>query len=127
MSRAAVEAYFAAINADSFADLADVFTPDVEIHTIGAKPIAGCSAALAHFPAILAKFTEHDDTVTRWIEAPEAIVTDIAFTGRLAGGQPVAFPALDIFDLAGGRIRRVTTWYDTRDLRRQLAGPPTSS
>jgi ketosteroid isomerase-like protein len=126
VSRAAVEAYFAAINADAFADLEAVFTGDVEIHTVGAPPVVGRAAALAHFPAILDKFTEHDDTVTRWIETPDAIVTDIAFSGRLADGRPVAFAALDVFDLSDGRISRVTTWYDTRDLRRQVVGRPVS-
>jgi limonene-1,2-epoxide hydrolase len=121
VSRATVEAYFAAINADSFADLAKVFTPDVEIHTVGTRPVVGREAALAHFPRILARFTEHDDQVTRWIDTPDAIVTEILFEGRLAGGRPVSFEALDVFDVADGVITRVTTWYDTRDVRRQVA------
>ncbi|GAA4683406.1 hypothetical protein GCM10023215_17180 [Pseudonocardia yuanmonensis] len=118
--RAVVEAYFAAINADSFADLRHVFAEDVEIRTVGAEPVVGREAALAHFPAVLANYAEHEDRVTRWIETPEAIVTEIDFEGKLVDGRPVVFSALDVFDLRDGRIVRVTTWYDTRDVRRQV-------
>jgi ketosteroid isomerase-like protein len=115
-----VEAYFAAINSDSFADLERVFAADVEIHTVGAEAVVGREAALAHFPRLLAGYAEHEDRVTRWIETPEAIVTEIDFEGKLADGRPVVFSALDVFDLLDGRITRVTTWYDTRDVRRQV-------
>jgi steroid delta-isomerase-like uncharacterized protein len=120
VSRAAVEGYFAAINSDSFADLASVFAEDVEIHTVGGQPVVGREAALAHFPQVLATYAEHEDRVTRWIETSEAIVTEIDFEGKLADGRAVVFPALDVFDLRDGRITRVTTWYDTRDVRRQV-------
>lgn len=127
MSRAAVEGYFTAINSDSFADLAAVFAPDVEIHTVGAEPVVGRDAALAHFPRVLAAYGEHDDRVTRWISGvddagEDAIVCDIAFTGRLADGREVRFDALDVFDVRDGLITRVTTWYDTRLVARQVRG-----
>ena len=120
MNRAAVEGYFAAINADSFADLATVLARDVEIHTVGAEPVVGRDAAIAHFPRVLAAYSAHEDRVTRWIEAGDTIVTEIDFEGALTDGRPVTFSALDVFDLAEGRIRRIATWFDTRDVRRQV-------
>ncbi|WP_166462945.1 nuclear transport factor 2 family protein [Amycolatopsis acidicola] len=121
--RAVVERYFAAINSDSFGDLAKVFAEDVEIHTVGAPAVAGREAALGHFPKILAGYAEHEDRVTRWIEATDAITTEIDFAGRLRDGRPITFSALDVFDLRDGLITKVTTWYDTRALRRQLVPP----
>lgn len=121
-ARAVVEAYFAAINSDAFDDLAAVFAPDVEIHTVGARPVLGRDAALAHFPKVLAGYVKHDDQVTRWIEAPDAIVCGIHFEGELDDGRAVVFEALDVFDLADGRITKVTTWYDTRLVRKQVLG-----
>ena len=56
----------------------------------------------------------------RWIEAGDTIVTEIHFEGALTDGRPVEFDALDVFDLAEGRIRRIATWFDTRDVRRQV-------
>lgn len=127
MSRAAVEGYFAAINSDSFADLCAVFAPEVEIHTVGAEPVVGREAALAHFPAVLSGYATHDDRVTRWIEgvddaSEDAIVCTIAFTGTLADGREIRFDALDVFDVRDGLITRVTTWYDTRLVARQVRG-----
>jgi ketosteroid isomerase-like protein len=122
MSRPAVEGYFAAINADRFGDLVAVLAPDVEIHTVGAATVRGCDAAVAHFPAVLAGYAAHDDRVTRWIEAPDAIVCEIRFEGRLRDGRPVAFDALDVFDVRDGRITKIVTWYDTRAVARQVRG-----
>lgn len=121
-ARACVQAYFAAINADRFGDLAEVFTADVEIVTAGSEPVRGRDAALAHFPRVLAGYTEHTDTVTRWIEAGETVVCEIAFTGTLGDGRPVAFDAVDVFDLRDGRIARIGTWFDTRAVARQVRG-----
>ena len=118
-----VEAYFAAINADRFAELAAVFAPSVEIHTVGAPPVLGREAALAHFPAVLAGYESHVDEVTRWILAPDAIVCEIAFFGRLRDGRAVAFDALDVFDAGPSGITRVGTWYDTRAVARQVRAP----
>jgi hypothetical protein len=118
-----VEAYFAAINSDRFADLAAVLAPSVEIHTVGAAPVVGRDAALAHFPALLAGYAEHRDEVTRWIVAPDAIVCEIAFTGRLRDGRPVAFDAVDVFDASTDGITRIGTWFDTRAVARQVRAP----
>jgi hypothetical protein len=48
-------------------------------------------------------------------------VVEVAFAGRTTAGRPVAF---DVFDLApgSGRIRRLSTWYDTAAVRRQVGG-----
>ncbi|GEL22652.1 hypothetical protein PSU4_16060 [Pseudonocardia sulfidoxydans NBRC 16205] len=122
MSRVVVERYFAALNSGRFVALADVFAPDVEILTVGAAPVHGRDAALAHFPAVLASYPEHEDRVTRWIEAPGVAVCEITFRGRLADGRVVAFDALDVFDVVDGLIVRVRTWFDTRDVHRQVRG-----
>ncbi len=120
--RALVEGYFAAVNAEDFDALAAVFSPDVEIHTTGADPVHGRDAALAHFRAVLANYAEHDDRVTRWIEAGDAVVCEIAFTGRLSDGRDVRFDALDVFDADDRGITRVGTWFDTRSVARQVRG-----
>lgn len=121
-ARRAVEAYFAALNSDRFDDLAAVFADDVEIVTTGAPPVRGRDAALAHFPRVLAGYGTHDDAVTRWIEAGDTVVCEVAFSGTLTDGRPVTFDALDVFDTDGARITRVSTWFDTRSVTRQVRG-----
>ena len=120
--RKLVEGYFEAINGEDWEGLEAVLAPDVEIHTTGAEPVLGRDAALAHFRAVLANYPEHLDAVTRWIEAPDAVVCEIAFTGRLADGREIRFDALDVFDAEDSGITRVSTWYDTRSVARQVRG-----
>jgi hypothetical protein len=45
-------------------------------------------------------------------------VVEVAFAGRTTAGRPVAF---DVFDLAPGS-GRLSTWYDTAAVRRQVGG-----
>jgi len=49
-------------------------------------------------------------------------VVEFAFTGTTGEGRPVAFEAVDLFDLAGPLIRRLSIWYDTAAVLRQVQG-----
>lgn len=120
--RKLVEGYFAAVDAEDWDGLAAVLAPDVEIRPPGMRPALGRDAALEHFRTVLYPFAEHTDRVTRWIEAPDAVVCEIAFTGRTGDGRTVEFAALDVFDGTDHGITRVSTWYDTRSVARQIRG-----
>lgn len=120
--RKLVEGYFDAINTEDWDGLAAVFATGVEIHTTGSEPVVGRDAALAHFRAVLANYPSHLDDVTRWIEAPDAVVCEIAFTGRLSDGREIRFDALDVFDAGPDGITKVSTWFDTRAVARQVRG-----
>ncbi len=50
------------------------------------------------------------------------MTAEIDFRGRTEDGRPVTFKAVDVFDLVDGKIARVSIWYDTHGVRRQLAG-----
>lgn len=121
--RETVERYFAAVNTDSFVEAAAVLAHDVEIHAVGARPVVGRAAALEHLPKVVAPYAEHHDRVTRWIEAPGAVVAEIDFVGRLRDGRPVAFAAVDVFDLRDDLITKVFTWYDSKAVARQVSPP----
>jgi len=48
-------------------------------------------------------------------------VVEIRFAGALASGARVAFDAVDVFDIDdGGRIARLSSWYDSHAVREQL-------
>ena len=121
-NRAVLEAYFAAINADRFADLVPLWHPDGELRAVGVPPRIGRTAVLAHFPAVLAGYPEHHDEATRWIEAGDTVVVEIAFTGVTCTGRSVRFDAVDVFDLRDTRILRLSSWYDTRAVARMVRG-----
>lgn len=119
-----VSAYFAAVNAEDWAALAGLWEPDAELVATGARPRYGREAIVAYYPKVLAGYAEHVDRPVRYIRDRSAVVVEVAFTGRTTAGRPVAFDAVDVFDLApgSGRIRRLSTWYDTAAVRRQVGG-----
>jgi ketosteroid isomerase-like protein len=120
--RALLARYFDAINADDFVALEPLWHPAGELRAVGAPPRIGRAEVLAHFPAVLAGYARHHDEVTRWIEAGDTVVTEIRFVGTLLDGRPVRFEAVDVFDMADGVICRLSSWYDSRAVARQVRG-----
>lgn len=119
-NRATVEAYFAAINADRYADLERLWHPDGEMRPVGTPPLIGRAAVVAHFPAVLGPYAEHHDEVTRYVEAGDTVLAEIRFEGTLADGRPVGFDAVDVFDLRDGVIVALSSWFDTRAVARMV-------
>jgi ketosteroid isomerase-like protein len=119
-----VGAYFAAVNAEDWAALAELWEPEAQLVATGARPRHGREAILAYYPRVLAGYAEHEDRPVRRIKDGSTVVVEVAFTGRTTAGRAVAFDAVDVFDLApgSGRIRRLSTWYDTAAVRRQVDG-----
>jgi ketosteroid isomerase-like protein len=75
---------------------------------------------------VLAGYAEHEDQPVRRIKDGSTVVVEVSFTGRTTAGRPVAFDAVDVFDLAGPRIRRLSTWYDTAAVLRLVRGGDTA-
>jgi uncharacterized protein (TIGR02246 family) len=117
-----VTGYFAAVNAEDWAALADLWEPDAELVATGARPRHGREDIMAYYPRVLAGYAEHEDTPVRRLKDGSTVVVEVSFTGRTTAGRPVVFDAVDVFDLAGPRIRRLSTWYDTAAVRRQVDG-----
>jgi uncharacterized protein (TIGR02246 family) len=117
-----VSAYFDAINAEDWDALAGLWAPDAELYPAGGRPRQGREAIAAYYQRLLAGWAEHVDQPGRRITEADTVVVQIAFTGTTHEGHPVAFGALDVFDLAGPRIRRLSIWYDTAAVLRQVQG-----
>ena len=119
-----VGAYFAAVNAGDWAALAGLWEPYAELVATGARPRRGREDIVAYYQRVLAGYAEHEDRPVRRIKDGSTVVVEVAFTGRTTAGRAVAFDAIDVFDLApgSGRIRRLSTWYDTAAVRRQVDG-----
>lgn len=116
----AVPAYFAAINGEAWDDLDDIFTDDVVVSPAGMDDVHGRQAAKAHYGRLLAGFTEHVDDATRFLVSGDSVTVEIDFRGRTDTGRDIEFQAVDLFDLVDDRIARVSIWYDTHGVRRQL-------
>lgn len=118
----AIDAYFAGVNEERYADVAALFAPDGELEAVGARPRRGREEIATYFAAALAPYPDHLDQPTRFLHHDGAATVEITFTGRLANGAPMTFTAVDVFDFdADGLITRLTSWYDSYGVRRRLA------
>ena len=119
--RAVIGAYFDAINSERYDDVAALFAENGTLIAPGTKLRQGREAIAAFFPKVLARYPEHHDDATRVLVDGRAAAVEIDFTGKLDTGEPISFQAIDIFDLdEQGKIAKLSTWYDSHPLRRQL-------
>ncbi|MEE8601509.1 nuclear transport factor 2 family protein [Euzebya tangerina] len=119
MSTSAAEdvivAYFEAINGEDWAALQQVYATDAVVSPPGGEPIRGRPAIVAWYQAVFRRFPDHTDTPVRTIVAADggAAAVEIEFTGRTTAGRQFAVTAVDIFDIADGRITAMRSWLDT--------------
>jgi ketosteroid isomerase-like protein len=118
---AAIRAYFDGVNSERFDDVAMLFAPDGELIAPGAGSCRGRRAIAGYFAAALRPYREHFDAPTRTIFAGDTVAVELHCTGQLENGAPLAFEALDVFDFdADGLIVRLSSWYDSHDVRARL-------
>ena len=124
MSSDVVAAYFDAVNAEDWAALGALWAQDAELVATGARPRRGRDDVVAYYPRVLAGYVTHEDRPGRRITQGAAVMVEVSFIGVSGDGRPVAFDAVDVFDLTPDltRIRRLSTWYDTAAVRRQISG-----
>lgn len=131
-SRAAIERYFAAFNRDDTDAMLDELAEDVAHHVNegeirrGKALFAAFNAHMTHCYAErltdMLVFVNADGTRA----AAEFVVngTYLKTDGSLpeAKGQTYVLPAGSFFTLKGGKIARVTTYYNLADWLRQVKG-----
>ncbi len=123
MAADVVEQYFHAVNTEDWELMRGLWHADAELRVVGrSEPRRGVPAILEHFPLILRGYAEHRDTPTRVLHADPLVLVEIHFAGRTRKGRAVEFDALDVFEVDGGRIRRLQTWYDTAHVAEQVRG-----
>ncbi len=118
---ATVQAYFEGINAERYDDVGRLFAPDGVLVAPGTEPRRGPREIAEYFRAALRRYPEHLDDPTRVIVAGRTVTVEIHFTGALESGERIEFDAVDVFDLDDeARIERLSSWYDSHAVRRQL-------
>jgi ketosteroid isomerase-like protein len=117
---AVLDAYFNGLNTEDWQGLEALMCEDAELWAPGADR-RGAPAVAAYFRDALAPYPDHrDEPGRRFIDGSTAVV-EIRFVGRMATGAPMEFDAVDVFDLRDGQIARLTSWYDSHEVRRTLA------
>jgi len=119
---APVAAYFQHVNAQDWEELRRLWVEDAELTSVGGgRPRRGVDDVLAYYPGALRGWVEHCDTPVSWSVGDDGSVTvRIRFDGVHRSGTPVAFDAIDVFQLEDDRLRSVDIRYDVDAVRAQL-------
>lgn len=115
-----VTEYFRCINSEDWTAFADIWADDAILHAVGAKPRYGRHDVIAYFPRIFSVWAEHLDSPTRMLATADTVTVEVSFVGRTHTGAEATFDALDLFDIADGRITRLSNWYDISAARRAV-------
>ena len=119
---AVVKDYFVALNDEDWDLMASVLHPELDLIPSGSRPGIGADKAIAMFQKIFERFPLHNDNPTRFICDDNTVVVEITFNGATADGTEVSFDAVDIFDVEGAYICRLSQWFDTAALAAALQG-----
>ncbi|MGB8815599.1 MAG: ketosteroid isomerase-related protein [Paracoccaceae bacterium] len=131
MTRQIIEAYYAAFNAGDAAGMLACVTDDIE-HRVNEGAVRHGKALFAEFCSHMGVsyreqlrdmviFTNEDATrgAAEFVVHGEYLKTDPGLP--LAHGQTYTLPAGAFFDLKGGKIARVTTFYNLNDWIAQVS------
>jgi len=116
---ALLDAYFEGLNSEDWHGLEALMCDDAVLEAPGASR-RGASAVAKYFRDALAPYPEHRDEPGRRVIDGLTAAVEIRFVGRMATGAPMVFDAVDVFDVRDGRIARLTSWYDSHEVRRAL-------
>jgi ketosteroid isomerase-like protein len=115
-----VAAYFVAINAERWDDLASLFDQAVSYRTPGTRVRTGHEDVLAYFRSMFDMWPNHDDRPIHVLVDGDAAAAEVHFTGTTADGRQIDFDAVDIFHFQAERIISLGTWYDLVAVRAAL-------
>jgi ketosteroid isomerase-like protein len=118
---AAIREYFAALNSEDWSRMEGAWADEAELRAVGSRPRHGREEIMAYFHGVFDPWAAHVDRPTRAIVAGDAAVVEVTFSGTTHAGRDLVFDAVDVFDLAGDAIVRLTTWYDLAWVRKQLS------
>jgi len=118
---AVLDAYFNGLNTEDWEGLEALLCEDAQLEAPGASR-SGAAGVARYFRDALGPYPEHLDDPGRRLISGSTATVEIRFSGRMASGAPMAFDAVDVFDFRDGRIARLTSWYDSYEVRRTLLG-----
>jgi ketosteroid isomerase-like protein len=116
-----VRHYFTCLDSEDWVAMRDLWHEDSTLRAVGARQRRGVDEVIGYFSKLFTPWAKHEDRPTRLLISGDAIVAEVTFYGTTGDGREVAFEAIDVFDLAGGRISRFSNWYDLDYARKALS------
>jgi ketosteroid isomerase-like protein len=116
--------YFRCLDTEDWDGMRRIWRPDGTLRAVGARPRDGLDEVIGYFSKLFDPWPEHVDRPTRVLvfEEEGTVLAEVTFTGRTGDGREVSFDAVDVFDLVGGQIQRLSNWYDV-DYARRVTAP----
>jgi ketosteroid isomerase-like protein len=118
----AVTSYFDALNDEDWDGFRSLWAEDAAVLAVGARPRYGVDDVMSLYKRIFKHWSRHLDVPGRTLIADDTVTVEVHFVGTTNEGREVEFDAVDVIDLEGGRIKRITTWYDTARVLALIAG-----
>jgi ketosteroid isomerase-like protein len=119
---ATIQRYFTCLDTEDWDGMREIWHQDGELRAVGARPRRGVDEVIGYFSGLFGPWPRHTDIPTRLIVAGDTVTAEVRFEGTTPDGKDVTFEAVDLFDLEGGRIKRLSNWYDIAYVRKTLAG-----
>jgi ketosteroid isomerase-like protein len=108
-----VTSYFNSLNDEDWDGFRTLWAEDAEARAVGARPRHGVDDVMALYTKIFDHWSRHLDVPGRTLIDGDTVIVEVHFIGTTDGGREVEFYAVDVIDLEGERIKKITTWYDT--------------
>ncbi|MFV0463509.1 MAG: nuclear transport factor 2 family protein [Nostocoides sp.] len=117
--------YFACLNEEDWEGFAALWADDAVVLAAGARPRQGVDDLMMLYTKMFDHWPKHRDVPGRTLIDGTTITVEVHFIGSVADGREFEFDAVDVIDVQGGKITRLTNWYDTAKVRAMIA-PSTS-
>ena len=85
------------------------------------RDVSGKAALGDFFRVQLSRWSEHRAWATNVIVEGDVAGSELHFEGVTSGGRKVVMDSLEVWDFAGGRIRRIRVYADTAPVRAAFA------
>ena len=119
---AAVSSYFDALNGEDWDGFRTIWAENPSVLAAGARPRHGVDEVLNLYKKIFKHWSQHLDVPGRTFIDDDTVTVEVHFVGTTDEGREVEFDAVDVIDLEAGRIKRITTWYDTARVSALITG-----
>lgn len=119
---AVVGNYFRGINAEDWDTFPSLWTDDAVVLAAGARPRRGVDDLMTLYRKMFDHWPKHLDVPGRTFVSGSTVTVEVHFVGTTDDGRQLEFDAVDVIDVHGGRIARLTNWYDTAKVRAMIAG-----
>jgi ketosteroid isomerase-like protein len=100
----------------------EIWHEDGRLRAVGARPRDDREGVIGYFSKLFTPWPEHTDKPVRLVvsERDQTVLAEVTFTGLTAKGDRVSFDAIDVFDIADGRIKKLSNWYDIDYARKSI-------